>query len=137
MSQKLIRAALEQRLATWAAAHSPALQVAYQNKPFTPPNALHLRAYLLPATTESRDMTGSHRGYIGVFQVSIVAPDGTGPAAAETIVGELETLFPVNTQMTSGALTVTTTSPVSAGPGMNEPGLYVVPVSLRYRCDVT
>lgn len=135
MSQKLIRAALESRLATWAAAHSPVLQVAWQNAPFTPPTSTYLRAHLLPADTDSRDLKGDHRQYLGVFQVSICAPAGTGPAAVETIVAELETLFPVNLRLTSGAITVTTTSPVSAGPGMNEPGLYVVPTSFRYRSD--
>lgn len=136
MSQKLIRAAYESRLNTWAAAHSPVLQVSWQNRAFTPPAATHLRAFLIPATTGSADMKGDHRQYLGVFQVSIVTPDGAGAGATETLISELETLFPANLRLTSGAITVTQTSPVSAGPGQNEPGLYVVPVSFRYRSDV-
>jgi hypothetical protein len=136
MSQTLIRTAYESRLATWAAAHSPVLQVAWQNAAFTPPAATHLRCFLLPAATGSDDLKGDHRQYLGVFQVSIVVPDGAGPAAPETILGELNTLFPMNLRLTSGAITVSQTSPVSAGPGQNEPGLYVVPVSFRYRSDV-
>lgn len=136
MTQKLIRTALESRLATWAAAHSPVLQVAWQNAAFTPPAATHLRAFLIPADTGSDDLKGDHRQYLGIFQVSIVVPDGAGPGEADTIISELDTLFPVNLRLTSGAITVLVTSPVSAGPGQNEPGLYVVPVSFAYRSDV-
>lgn len=136
MSNALIRAAFEQRLATWAAARSPALQIAYQNVAFTAPNAAYLRAYLLPAETGSRDLLGTHRQYGGVFQVSIVTPHGAGPGAAEAIVSELNTLFPVNLRITSGAITVTVTRPASAGSGLTEPGLYIVPVDIRYRSDV-
>lgn len=136
MSQKLIRSALESRLATWAAAHSPVLQVAWQNAPFTPPTSTYLRAHLLPADTDSRDLKGDHRQYLGVFQVSICAPAGTGPAAVETIVAELETLFPVNLRLTSGAITVTVTKPLSASAGANERGLNVVNTHFRYQSDV-
>lgn len=137
MSQKLIRAALESRLATWAAARTPALSVAYENDDFTPEvGTPYLRAYMMPADTDSQDLEGSHRLYLGVYQVSMRLPALIGTELSGTIVGELETLFPVNLRLTSGAITVTTTSPVSAGPGQNEPGLYVVPVSFSYRADV-
>jgi len=136
MSTEAVRAILETRLSTWAAARVPALRVAYENAPFTPNQGeTYLRAYLLPAQTLSEDLQGSHRGYVGVFQVSIVRPIGTGRGPALSIAAELNQQFPVNGRYTSGSVTVQVISPASAGPGIQEPESFAVPVSFEYRAD--
>lgn len=138
MSQKAIRAAIEQRLAAWAAAESPPIPIAYQNAPFSAPTSgPHLRAFLLPADTGSPFLEGGARTYIGVYQVSVCAPESTGPALAEVIVAELEALFPANLSITHSGVTAVVTAPVSASPAITEPGLYVIPCRFRYRADVT
>lgn len=132
MSQKLIRSLYEQRLATWAATKS--LQVAWQNIKFTPPPGAHLRAFLLPARTDSQDLAGTHRAYLGVFQVSIMAPHDLGPGAAETLADEIAALFPLNLRLTS-SLTVQIVTPCSQGPSIPGDTHYVVPMSFGYRAD--
>ncbi len=139
MSQDRIRYLLETRLANWAAARSPALSIAWQNHPFTPPDGMYLRAFLLPATTGSDDLQGSHRRYIGVYQVSIVAPPGSGSGAAESVANEIAALFPVNLALSivSPAFRVSVLTPCSIATAIQESDRYVVPVSFRYRSDTT
>lgn len=135
MSQARIRSAIESRLASWAAARVPALPVAWENVPFTPPAGAYLRAFLLPASTISRDMKGDHRGYRGVYQVSVVVPSGNGPGAGEAIAKEVADLFPVNLQMTASGLTVQVVSPVSIANAIPETDRRVVPTSFEYRAQ--
>jgi hypothetical protein len=133
MSTKAIRALYEARLKTWADAHAPVLKIAFENVTFTKPaTGIYLRAFTLPNPTDSRFMEATDRVYMGVFQVSIVSPINTGPGAAESIVAELEALFPLNLDLTS-TLKVTTISPVAAAPAIQEPDAFVIPVSFSYR----
>lgn len=136
MSNAIIRSALEGRLKTWADSQAPPIPIAFQNVAFTPPSqARYMRAFLLPAETISDDLLGDHKGYMGLLQVSLCLPDGSGPSASDQLVSELETLFPGSLRIVKSGLTVMITRPASAGPSMQEPGLYVTPVSIRYRAD--
>ncbi len=139
MSHKRVRQLLESRLATWAAARSPALLIAWENQPFTPPAGTYLRAFLLPAQTDSQTLDGVHRLYTGVFQVSVIAPDSTGPGATEGIADEIAALFPNNLRLTiaSPAFVVQLVSPMSQTQGIQTPDRYTVPVSAQYRADTT
>lgn len=135
MSNKAIRALLETRLNTWAAARSPALLVAWENSPLdAPETATYLRANLLPAPTRSADMAGALRTFSGVFQVLICSPISTGPGEAEGITDELAALFPLNLRLTS-SLTLQVTTPASAAPALQNDISYRVPVSFQYRAD--
>lgn len=138
MSHKKARAAYEGRLATWAAARSPALSVAYENQPFTPvTGTTYLRATCLPAATDSQDLEGAHRVYLGVFQVSVYAPLNTGPGAAAGIADELAALFVNNARLTVSGLIVQQFSPAAVAPAIPLEDRYVIPVSFRYRADTT
>lgn len=135
MSQRLIRAAYEGRLNTWAAARTPALSIAWQNKPFTPvTGTAYLRAFLLPATTNAPDLAGSLRTYSGVFQINVVAPLNTGPGSAEGIAEELAALFVMNARLTN-TVTVQQVTPCSIAPALQDDTNYTVPVSFQYRAD--
>lgn len=130
-----IRALLEGRLNTWAAAQTPAIPVAWQNVPFTPPTGRFLRAWIMPAETGSETLDGAHRRYTGVFQVSVYVAQGTGPGAAETIAEAIAALYPMNDVLDTTAIAVQITAPMSIAQGFNSDGRYVVPVSCRYRAD--
>ena len=133
MSQARIRAAFETRLAAWA--KKKRLPVVWQNHGQQLPAGDHLRASLLPANTLSLDLAGQHRGYRGVFQVSVFCTTGTGPAKAERLVQELDELFPAAMLMQQGGLEVRTLSPMSASAAIQETDWYSVPVSCRYAAD--
>jgi hypothetical protein len=133
MSNKTIRAALESRLATWAATQS--LTVAYENVAFNQPATTYLRAWFLPANTDSLDVEGKHTLYLGIFQIDIVGVENVGTGTVGGIVDSISTLFPNNLLITKSGLTIRTVGPVSAKPGEYEPGRYIVKVSIPYRCD--
>lgn len=130
MTQKRIRSLLESRLATWAATKS--LPVAYQGAKFSPPVTRWLRATLLPANTDSQFIEGTDRVYRGVWQMSLFVPAGSGSGDAETLVAELETLYPNNLRLTVSAFVLQTLTPLSAGRAVEEPDWYSIPMSLQY-----
>lgn len=135
MSQAIIRAGFESKLATWAAAQSPAIPVAYENVTFTPPTGRYLRALLLPANTESATLDRTHREYGGIFQVSIYMPTTTsGAAAAQTIAAALDTLYGMS--FTYSSKLIHLLSPMSPGPAFEGTDRYILPVSAPYRLDV-
>lgn len=136
MSLPAIRAVLEGRLNTWAAARSPALTVAWQNVPMTPPAGAYLRSFILTGETSSDDLAGKHRSYVGAHQISIVCPTGNGPGVADAITKELEDLFPVALQLVGTGLTVIVATPVSVSTVVPDEGEYIVPVSFSYRAEV-
>ncbi len=138
MSHKIIRSMLEARLKAWAAARTPVLRIAYQNVPFTPNNGeTYLRAFLMPAGTDSNDLAGAHRLYTGLFQITIVTPVGNGPFGAETIADELASLYPLNERLVRDGITALIMTPVEPGPELTEDTAFALPVSFQYRSDTT
>jgi hypothetical protein len=135
MSDALVRAAFETRLLAWANAQVPAIPVAFENASFTAPDGRYARAYLLPAPTACETFNGEHRRRMGVFQVSLCMPIGTGPGAAATLAASLDAAFPLSTPMTQGSIKVFLLSPMSPGPALQEPTHFIVPVSCTYRAD--
>lgn len=137
MSQKTVRSLLESRLSAWAKARTPVLRIAYQGVAFEPqPGETYLAAFLLPAATNSITLDGSDRVYTGIFQISVVAPAGTGTGSAEGIADELDPLFPNGLRLSLGELSLITLSPVDvAAPVMGSTTL-TVPASFQYRASV-
>lgn len=134
MSHLMIRRLLETRLSVWA--KGKALPVAYQNVKFTPPTSgIYLRAFTMPAVTDSTDLPGKNRQYIGLFQVSIVIPADGGTGLGEQLVGELAGLFPLFDTLTQGGFKVKVMTPVDQGPEIQGDTDYTVPTSFRYRAD--
>lgn len=135
MSDALVRAAFETRLLAWANAQTPAIPVAFENAAFSAPTGRYARAYLLPAPTACETFNGEHRRRMGVFQVSLCMPIGTGPGAAAALTASLDAAFPLSAPMTQGALKVFLLSPMSPAPAIQEPDHFVAPVSCTYRAD--
>lgn len=138
MSEKIIRSIYEARLASWAAARSPALKVAFENVKFTPPTdgSTYLRCFLLPATTDSQDLQGTHEAFLGLFQINIVAKVDGGMGEAKGIADELRALFPNNLRLSKSGLTVQSISPCSQASTQQDTNTATVPVWFNYRADV-
>jgi hypothetical protein len=135
MSNVVIREAFESRLTAWAALQVPPLPIAYENRTFSPPlNNRYLRAYLIPARTESNYLAKTDRDYEGVFQISIVLPLSAGTKAASTIASALDALYAPS--FIEGSTRVYLTSPMSEAQGIIEDNAYVLPVSCTYRVVV-
>ena len=133
MSDKTIRAALEGRLATWAATQS--LTVQYQNAPIAQPSGTYRRAWYMPATRASQDIAGTHVLYSGIFQIDVVGVENVGTGTVATVVENIAAQFPNNLSLSASGLTIRVIGPASPRVGEYEQGRYVVKVSIPYRCD--
>jgi hypothetical protein len=101
MSLNTIRAAIEGRIATEFAS-APALQVSYQNVPFTPPNNASWvqtsilwgdSAYLTILTTPTRGTGDGFDRRNGTLVMNVFSPRGEGPGASLTIAQRCIDLF--------------------------------------------
>lgn len=134
MSKRQIRTAFESRLNAWANSQSTAIPIAWENISFTPAKP-YLRAFLVPASTDSIDLEGKHRMYTGIFQVNIVGEPGKGPPQVDKIAEDLDKEFPLNMRMAVTDGVVLVYSPMNQGPAMQESDSYTLPVWWRYRMD--
>lgn len=135
MSDALVRAAFESRIAAWAAAQVPPIPVSYQNVTFTPPAGRYARCWVLPVPTQAETFDGLGRLRRGIFQVDLCMPIGAGPGAANTLAASLDVAFPLTGPMAQGGINIYLLTPLSQASGMQEPDHYVVPVSTEYRSD--
>jgi len=136
MSHNIIAAAFESRLLAWAKTRPKPLKVVAENETYTPGAAeTYLRAFTLPAVTDSNTLSGDHRVYTGVFQVSVVTPSGKYRTEASGIVDELAALFPLNLRIPRAGLVALVMTPVAPGLGIPDGNTYTVPASFQYRSD--
>lgn len=130
MTQSAIRAALETRLAQLA----PELPIIWQSK--TPPKGFdekkpYAKAYMMPASNQTLGLQEKTTRHIGLLQVSLCYPTGTGMAAVEAQAGAVQDLFPAGLQLTAAGVKVRIRGkPSIAAPISDSP--IVVPVSIRY-----
>ena len=133
MSNAIIAAHFEGILATWAAAQSPAIPVAYESVPFTKPTTRYLECFLIPANTKDVTVDGTRQRYMGTFQINVWVPDGKGRGAGDVIAAALVDLFPIVPK--TGNVSVETTPTVSRAI-KDVAGWRVIPVTLTYRLEV-
>ena len=137
MSHAIIASIYEAKLLAWSKARTEPIKVVFENVQYDPADGeTYLRAFSLPGDTASSTLAGDHRAFIGVYQVSIVAPANTGKTKTNPLVAELTALFPLYARDTKAGLTVVTMSPVDPGPGIPDPPTFTVPVSFEYRADI-
>lgn len=126
------RSEIETRVATWAAAQSPPIPVAYENIKFVKPlSGCYLEIYLLGDNTKSRDLTAERQRTTGMFQVSCYAPLNTGMAKVESLAASIVALFPVIPK--TGTVSIET--PLSGSAGYVDDTFICIPVTGRYRVE--
>lgn len=137
-----MRALIETRLSDFAADND--LLVAWENFAFTPQTdpstgapLPYLKFNLLAGQTRSDDLAGQLRAWIGVAQITVFVPAGAGPAAAESLLKQLDALYPCATYINGNTLNVLIATPVTAGNGFNDEAYYAVPASFNYRADLS
>lgn len=138
MSHAIIASIYEAKLIAWNAARSEKLKIVFENKAYTPAvGETYLRVFTIPAPIASNTLGGDHRLYTGVFQVSIIAPAGTGKTKTNPIAAEISALFPLYVRDMKNGFVVTPMTPVDQGPGITGDSTYTVPLSFSYRSDTT
>lgn len=132
MSNAVIRAELEARLKTWADAQTPKVPVAFQGAPFTKPaDGTFLEAFLLPNDTLNKELSGSRKTYIGLFQVNCWARSGKGMGEVERLAQNVIGIYPMLPK--SGAVSIEKTP--HAEKSILDSGWVIVPVTIQYRME--
>lgn len=127
--QREIRSILETQLA--AVLDLP--QIAYENVPYSPTTGTsYIEVNFVPTSRRPavRGLNPQQR-YEGIFIINCYAPEGKGPAAAETIAENVMTAFEATTSLTTNNITVSIDySEVRQG-YLDSPW-FVVPVSIGW-----
>lgn len=133
MSQVLIAKAFEDRLD----AMTPALSTAKDNTNFTPVvGTPYQETALLPAAPDNSTQGATHFKEIGLFQVMLCYPKGTGAGDARARAELIKTQFKRGTTMTESGLTIIVISTPTIAPAFIDGDRYKLPVSIFYQCDV-
>lgn len=129
MSMLDIRIALETRLNTM----TPSLSTAWENDKFTPAvGTPYQRVYALPASTDNPTFGDTQSLESGIMQVSLCYPELKGSGAAITRAELIRDQFTRGLTLTSGSITVRIQNTPSISPARQEPGLYIIDVSIPY-----
>lgn len=136
MSHLIIKAAFETRLATWAAAQSPPLPVAFENDDFQPTTGTFVAGFLVPAETVSLTLDQTHRQYKGLYQVSIYGEVDVGTGYLIGLAESLDTIFSPASPLVQSLIKIYVTRPMSLGPAIQDGGHFILPVSFEYHLDV-
>ena|SRR3990167_5476424 len=132
MSEPLIRAALEARLA----AMSPALATAHENETYTPVNGTpYQRINLLRAQPENPE-AGTFRQALGIFQVTLFYPQNAGPGAAEARAKLIADWFPRALSLTASGVTVTISRAAYIMAGFQDGDRWACPVRIFYQANI-
>lgn len=134
MSNATIRAAIEGRLKTWAAAQTPPIPIAFENVSYAPETGKrYLRGLLMPADTQNPSQGGKHKHYHGIYQVSVYVPTGGGPGDTEAITGPIEALFACPTTIVKNGLNVNINQTPAISRGLPDgAGFHMTPITIKY-----
>ena len=135
MSHARVRNLFQTALAAYAA--TKGIRVAFDNVQFTPTtNETYLVSHLMPASTNSRTLSGDHKAFVGVYQITIVSPSGRATSKSDEISAELQQEFTVYKRYTdSTGFTVQVMSPLHTPEGKVQNGGWIVPCYFDYRAD--
>lgn len=127
--QKNIRAVLETQLS----AMLDAPEIAYENVSYTPTTGVsYIEVNYLPTSRRPavRGLNPQQR-YEGVFAINCYAPEGKGPAEAETIAENVMNAFEATTKLTRNNITVSIDY-AEVKQGFLDSPWFVVPVNIGW-----
>jgi len=134
MSIPIVRKALELRLEALA----PAIATAFENAAFTPVSGTPFqRVNLLPNTPDNSIQGSSAYFEVGLFQVTLCYPIGTGPTAAETQAQLIRSHFKRGSSMLNSGVTVVVTDTPKVSSGMIEGDRFCIPVSIPWQAQIS
>ena len=145
--ESLIEAALLGRVATlsfspaWAPAFNSAVQIAWPNRDFTPPQAggkpiPYLRIFHIPNTVDQISLgeAGINR-YVGLLQVSVMWPLNVAASPAIEAAGQVARHFKRGTVISNSGLHIRINRPPVVAAVIKEETMIQVPVTVSWLCD--
>lgn len=129
-----IRSALETRLS----ATMPAASCSFENVDFTKTAGVtYQRSNLRPNIPDDAQIGSKVFFERGIYQVTVCAPAGTGPAACEARAQLVKDAFKRGTSLVESGVTVVIMNAPSVSSAMIDGDRFCIPVSMRYQSQVT
>lgn len=133
MSHSLARAAIETKLLNWGKSKSPVLPSFFGVQKADVTKPVFIRGFILPASARTECLQGDEITYIGLYQVTISCDPAQPFNVAEGLINEIQSLFPVDSDIGVAAFNGSITDAVDQGPTIIEDSRYNVPVTIPYR----
>ena len=138
MSHSAIRKAFNDIVRAYGV--SKGWQVIIENTSANPTlNTPYLKTFLLPSNASSNTLSGDHKRYTGVYQITLVVPVGEGPGRTTVVSKELQALFPIFGRVafdTAADSEVVIMTPIDEMNGTPKDGAFYTPFSFNYRSDI-
>jgi hypothetical protein len=108
--------------------------VAWEDMGFTPdPATPYLKPFLVPGEPfQAEQGEAGYNWHTGIYQISVYAPSGKGPAVIDTLKDALVAYFKRGTTMVHDDVSVQVTKAWPAG-AMPDGGWTHIPITIRYR----
>lgn len=133
MSHALARSAIETKLFNWAKAKNPVLPSVFGIQKADLSRPIFIKGNILPASARTECLQGDEITYIGLYQVMISCDPAQPFNVAEGLINEIQSLFPVDSDIGVSAFNGSITDAVDQGPTIYEDSRYNVPVTIPYR----
>lgn len=111
---------------------SPALSTAFENAAFAPVSGTAYQKVNLLTAEPDNSAYGSHYIEQGIFQVTLMYPLQTGPAAAAARAELIRSTFYRGASFTSGGISVIVNKTPSISPGSVDGDRWMVPVKISW-----
>lgn len=134
MSHARVRNLFSAALAAYASTKGS--KVSYDNVKTEFTSDVHIKSHLMPADTFSDTLSGDHKGFIGLYQMTVVTKMGIGTLPADQVAEDLQTIFEINKRFVdANGFAVQVTTPLHTHEGKQVDGEWVVPCYFNYRAD--
>lgn len=133
MSHALARSAIEMKLFNWSKAKNPVLPSVFGVQKADLSRPIFIKGNILPASATTECLQGDEITYIGLYQVMVCCDPAQPFNTAETLINEIQSLFPVDSDIGIEAFNGSITDAVDQGPTIVEDSRYNVPVTIPYR----
>lgn len=131
---------IRQLLETALNAIVPAIDTAWENIAYAPVDGRpYQQVNLLFATNQNPSFKSGSTTltrYIGIFQVMLQYPAGTGAKDADARAQLIKSAFPYGQSFTSGAVTVIVSGTPTIAPGRNDGDRWAIPVKVPFFANV-
>lgn len=116
-------------IATFDSAHK-----AWPNVSFTPPTDAYMRVDHLPNGSQRLSIKGINPHlYLGILQITVVAPLHVGVTAARQLAAEIADAYPADRTMSKWGVDVRVEKAPDVGRGFDSDAAWNVVVSIRYQ----
>jgi hypothetical protein len=117
---------------------TPSLATAWENTKFQPVVGVpYQRVNLLPGIPENPTIGGTFKRELGLFQVTLMYPQGTGTKDAGDRAQLIRDRFPRGTELNHGNVYVMVDKTPEIRPGSQDGDRWSVPVRIQYYANIS